>query len=69
MKTLLTKNATQNESLEPEDLQGNSSNETSKAIDTETTVTHPLLAILVFSSIGILVLLVGFLVWNTRKDS
>jgi len=65
----LRTNVTQNENLEPEDLQGISSNETSKAIDTETTVTHPLLAILVFSSIGILVLLVGFLVWNTRKDS
>jgi hypothetical protein len=65
----LMTNATQEESTEPADQQENPSNETSKDIEARTIVTHPLLTALALSSIGLLLLLVGFLVWNIRKNS
>tara|TARA_B110000483_G_scaffold96939_1_gene119108 strand:+ start:4327 stop:5556 length:1230 start_codon:yes stop_codon:yes gene_type:complete len=64
----LMTNVTQEESTEPEDQQENSSNDTSKETGIQDSVTHPLLTILALSSISLLLLLMGSLMWKIRKN-
>lgn len=65
----LATNTTQEEGLEPDSQQEDSSNEESNESDNKDMITHPLLAALALSSIGLLLLLMGYLVWNIRKNS
>jgi len=64
----LMTNVTQEESTEPEDQQENSSNDTSKETGIQDSVTPPLLTILALSSIALLLLLMGSLMWKIRKN-